>query len=73
MKNLKNKYTCVEVIETIIKMYMLEIKGDVFIPTLTRTDLTDEFHEALEFRLENNIIYQKKFRKMLRCTKKIDK
>lgn len=72
-KKLKDKYTCEEIISTIKNMNMLEIKGEGYIPTFTRTDLTDELHDVFGFRLDNKIISTQNMKKILRNTKKKDK
>lgn len=69
-KKLHDKYTCEEIINTIKSMDMMIVPGEGYIPTYTRTDLTDELHDAFGFRTDYQIISQKNMRKILNQTKK---
>lgn len=69
-KKLKEKYTCEELINTIRSMDMLIVPGEGYIPTYTRTDITDALHEAFGFRTDYQITSQKNMRKILNQTKK---
>lgn len=69
-KKLKNKYTCEEIIDTIRTMDMMIAPGEGYIPTYTRTDLTDALHNAFEFRTDYQITSQKNMRKILNQNKK---
>ena len=44
--------------------------GEGYIPTYTRTDLTDDLHEVFGFRTDYQITSQKNMRKILNLTKK---
>ena len=69
-KKLNSKYTCEEIINTIRSMDMMIALGEGYIPTYTRTDLTDALHEAFGFRTDYQITSQKNMRKILNQTKK---
>lgn len=69
-KNLHDKYTCEEIINTLRSMDMMIVPGEGYIPTYTRTDLTDALHDAFGFRTDYQIISQKNMRKILNQTKK---
>lgn len=69
-KKLKGKFTCEEIIKTIRKMDMMIAPGEGYIPTYTRTDLTDALHDAFGFRTDYQITSQKNMRKILNQTKK---
>lgn len=69
-KKLNCKYTCEEIINTIRSMDMMIAPGEGYIPTYTRTDLTDALHEAFGFRTDYQITSQKNMRKILNQTKK---
>ena len=69
-KKLNGKYTCEEIINTIRSMNMMIASGEGYIPTYTRTDLTDALHEAFGFRTDYQITSQKNMRKILNQTKK---
>ena len=64
-KRLKNKYTSSQIIETLRNMYVFESKGDGYIPTYIRTNLTDELHEIFSFRTDYEINTYKNFKKIL--------
>lgn len=67
---LHDKYTCEEIINTLRSMDMMIVPGEGYIPTYTRTDLTDALHDAFGFRTDYQIISQKNMRKILNQTKK---
>lgn len=72
-KKLNGKYTCEEIINTIKSMDMMIAPGEGYIPTYTRTDLTDALHESFGFRTDYQITSQKKMRKILNQTKREQK
>lgn len=72
-KKLNEKYTCEELINTIRSMDMMIAPGEGYIPTYTRTDITDALHEAFGFRTDYQITSQKNMRKILNQTKKKQK
>lgn len=69
-QKLKETYTCEELIDTIRAMDMLIAPGEGYIPTYTRTDITDALHDAFGFRTDYQITSQKNMRKILNQTKK---
>ena len=69
-QKLNEKYTCEELIDTILSMDMLIAPGEGYIPTYTRTDITDALHDAFGFRTDYQITSQKNMRKILNQTKK---
>lgn len=69
-QKLNEKYTCEELIETIRSMDMMIAPGEGYIPTYTRTDITDALHDVFGFRTDYQIISQKNMRKILNQTKK---
>lgn len=69
-QKLNEKYTCEELIDTIRSMDMLIAPGEGYIPTYTRTDITDAPHDAFGFRTDYQITSQKNMRKILNQTKK---
>ena len=54
-KKLDYKYTTTQIIDTLKNMNLYELKGDGYLPTYTRTDLTDELHERFDFRTDYEI------------------
>lgn len=69
-KKLNERYTCEELVNTIRSMDMLIAPGEGYIPTYTRTEITDVLHEAFGFRTDYQITSQKNMRKILNQTKK---
>ena len=69
-KKLENRFTCEEIIGTLRDMNMLIAPGEGYIPTYTRTDLTDALHGAFGFRTDYQITSQKNMRKILNQTRK---
>ena len=69
-KKLNERFTCEEIIKTLRSMDMMIVPGEGYIPTYTRTDLTDALHEAFGFRTDYQITSQKNMRKILNKTKK---
>ncbi len=68
-KKLNGKYTCHEIINGLREMDFLEVKGDGYIPTYTRTDFTDNLHEAFGFRTDYQIVSTSQMKKILKSTK----
>lgn len=69
-QKIEKKYTCEELIDTIRSMDMMIAPGEGYIPTYTRTDITDALHEAFGFRTDYQITSQKNMRKIINQTKK---
>lgn len=72
-KRLNKKYTCENIIHTLRNMDMLIAPGEGYIPTYTRTDVTDDLHEAFGFRTDYQITSQKNMRKILNQTRRKEK
>jgi hypothetical protein len=51
-------------------MNMTRIEGKGYIPSYTRTSLTDALHETFNFRTDYEIISEKNMKKLLRSIKK---
>lgn len=69
-KKLDEKYTCSQLIQTLQEMNFYQVAGEGYIPTYTRTDLTDALHEAFEFRTDYQIVTNRQMKKIFRATKK---
>lgn len=69
-KKLENRFTCEEITGTLRDMNMMIAPGEGYIPTYTRTDLTDALHGAFGFRTDYQITSQKSMRKILNQTRK---
>ncbi|NLY82847.1 MAG: transposase, partial [Clostridiales bacterium] len=69
-KKTNEKYTPSELIDTLNEMNFMELKGEGYIPTYIRTDLTDELHEKFNFRTDTQIVGSTKMKKIINQTKK---
>lgn len=69
-KALDYQYTCEEILTALREMNFLIIAGEGYIPTYTRTDLTDSLHKAFGFHTDYDIVSQKQMKKIFRDTKK---
>ena len=54
-------------------MNFLSVNGEVYIPTYTRTDLTNNLHGSAGFRTDYQIVTKKQMRSIIAQTKKRDK
>lgn len=52
-KQLDNRFTCEEIINTLHKMNVREVGEYGYIPNYTRTELTDALHDNAGFRTDN--------------------
>ena len=68
-KKLDNKYTCEEIIKTIREMDMRKVGEHGYIPSYTRTQLTDSLHENAGFRTDYELITPKSMAGIIRRTK----
>lgn len=70
-KKLNGKYTCHEIINGLRDINFLEVKGEGYVPAYTRTDFTDDIHEAFGFRTDYQIVSKNQMKKILRYTKSL--
>ena len=68
-KKLGNRYTCETILDTLRNMRMTQIKDSGFIPSYTRTDVTDCLHEKAGFRSDYEITKTKAMKGIIRKTK----
>lgn len=68
-KRLGGKYTYHDIISTLAEMNFQEIKGDGYSPSYTRTNLTDDLHEAFGFRTDYEIITNGTLKKIYKASK----
>lgn len=69
-KKLDGKYTCHEILTKLKEMNFYHVKGEGYIPTYTRDDLTDDLHEAFNFRTDYQIVSTQQMKKIFKVTKK---
>ena len=62
-----------EIISTLQDMNFLSIPGEGYIPTYTRTDLTNNLHGSAGFRTDTQIVTKKAMRSIIAQTKAVDK
>lgn len=65
-KKLEEKFTSSEIINTLREMNFMESIGNGYIPTYTRTDLTDALHEKFGFRTDYEIVSLKRMKKIFK-------
>jgi len=68
-KKLDDKYTCEEIIKTLREMDMRKVGEHGYIPSYTRTQLTDSLHENAGFRTDYELITPKSMAGIIRRTK----
>lgn len=61
---LNYKFSCEKIIDTLKNMNLAKIDDENYIPTYTRTDLTDELHKTFKFRTDYEIITKKTLKKL---------
>ena len=66
---LGNNYTCDKTISTLRGMNVTEIEGYGYIPSYTRTELTDKLHDLAGFRTDTQIIKKLKMRNIIKKSK----
>lgn len=62
-----------EIAETLREMNFLSIPGEGYIPTYTKTDLTNKLHGSAGFRTDTQIVTKQKMRNIISQTKKREK
>lgn len=68
-RKLGNKYTCDEIVSTLVSMRVKAEKDIGYSPAYTRTDLTDALHEAAGFRTDYEITRKKAMKGIIRRSK----
>lgn len=68
-KKLNEKYTCSEIIDSLRDWDFNYMKSDGYIPIYTRTDLTDDIHDAFGFRTDYEIVTLKMMKNIFKLTK----
>jgi len=69
-KRLNDNFTCNEIISGLRDMEFLDIRGEGYVPTYTRTDFTDALHDAFGFRTDYQIATTTMMKKIFKDTKK---
>lgn len=66
---LDQEFSSSEIIQTLKEMNFYKTEVDDYIPTYTRTDLTDRLHDAFQMRTDFQIIPKKSMKKILKDSK----
>ena len=66
-------FTTEEIVDTLRSMNFLSIAGEGYVPTYTRTDLTNNLHGSAGFRTDTQIVTKQKMRSIIAQTKKREK
>lgn len=69
-KKLDEKFTCEQLLDQLKEMNFLKFEGQGYIPTYTRTEVTDALHSAFGFNTSKEIISVKKMRNICAEVKK---
>lgn len=64
-KKLDYNFTTKEILDTLRNMNVTEIKGNGYIPSYERTDITDFIHNIYNFNTDTEIITYKKIKKII--------
>lgn len=68
-KKLEEKYSSSKIIDCLREMNLMESIGNGYIPTYTRTDLTDDLHDKFGFRTDYQIITNHSLKKIFKKIK----
>lgn len=66
---LEYKYTADQIVDTMKKMNLTLLEGYGYIPSYTRTDITDDLHKLFGFRTDYQITKKQKMRNIIHQTK----
>nr|WP_105305068.1 hypothetical protein [Anaerolactibacter massiliensis] len=69
-KKLGEKYTCSEIISALREMKLVMPDGCEYIPSYTRTDLTDDLHEVFGFHTDYEVLSKAEVRNIIKKTRK---
>ena len=67
---LNHKYTYPEIIDCLSEMDFTKLKDTGYIPSYTRTDLTDTLHDTFGFRTDYEILSMSSMKNIFSLTKK---
>ena len=68
-KELEEKYTATQIIDTLRNMNLIKHNEDGYIPVFTRTDVTDDLHKKFDFRIDYEIVNKKNLKNILKKIK----
>ena len=65
-KELEEKYTATQIIDTLRNMNLIKHNEDGYIPVFTRTDITDDLHKRFDFRIDYEIVNKKNLKNIFK-------
>lgn len=68
-KDLEEKYTATQIIDTLRNMSFVKHNEDGYIPIYTRTDITDDLHTKFDFRTDYEIVNKQNLKNILKKIK----
>ena len=68
-KELEEKYTATQIIDTLRNMNLIKHNEDGYIPVFTRTDVTDDLHKKFDFRIDYEIVNKKNLKNIFKKIK----
>lgn len=68
-KELEEKYTATQIIDTLRNMNLIKHNEDGYIPVFTRTDITDDLHKKFNFRIDYEIVNKKNLKNIFKKIK----
>ena len=68
-KKLAREYSFEELIGTLKGMNFYKLKGNDYIPTYMRTEITDKLHDTFNFRTDFEVLTERNFKKIISKTK----
>ena len=68
-KELEEKYTATQIIDTLRNMNLIKHNEDGYIPVFTRTDITDDLHKKFDFRIDYEIVNKKNLKNIFKKIK----
>lgn len=68
-KQLDNRYTCEEILETLKAMNFMDLEGQGYTPTYVRNKITDALHESCGFETDFQFISKSKMKEIEKKSK----
>ena len=69
-KQLEEQFSVQEIVSTLRSMNLHEIGENGYLPTFTRTELTDALHQNAGFWLDRELISKKSMKKIIKASRK---
>lgn len=69
-KKTNEQFTTEQLLTTLREMDFLKVRGEGYIPTYTRTEITNTLHDTFKFRTDTEIISNEIMKKIIKSTQK---